>query len=161
MSLICKHWNWNLYWNWKYYIFPTIKPRTTKTERRVTEGRGRHPPSHVTFWWHCHVTNVKPYICTSAIPMATKPGRVVTYYRKTIPTKTRERVITWSRDKCKTLYLHFRSTYGQQTWQSSNLPWGDATLLIMQSRDRWRKHIYTSTISMATKLGRVVTCADW
>ena len=125
MSLISKHWNWNLYWNWKCYIFPTIKPRTTKIESRVTEGRGRHPPRHVTFWWHGHVTNVKPYICTSAIPMATKLGRVVTYGRNTLPTKSRDLLIIRSRDKNKTLYLLFHNTYGHQTWHSDNLWWED------------------------------------
>ena len=36
----CKHWNWNWCWNWKcsrkYYIFLTIRPRTTKLGRVVT-----------------------------------------------------------------------------------------------------------------------------
>ena len=32
---ICKHWNWN----WKHYIYFTIKPRTTKTESVVTLDR--------------------------------------------------------------------------------------------------------------------------
>ena len=28
-----------------------------------------------------------------------------------------------SRDKLKTLYLHYQSAYGHQTWQDGNLPW--------------------------------------
>ena len=33
--------------------------------------------------------------------MATKLSRVITYRRKTTPTKSRDPLITWSRDKCK------------------------------------------------------------
>ena len=111
-----------------------------------------YTPSHVTFWSSGLVTNVRPYICTSAIPMATKlervvtcdggtttsrlcdllimwsrekwkknyiwistipmatkPGRMVTYSQKTPHTKLH--LITWPRNKYKTLYLHFWSTY--------------------------------------------------
>ena len=43
----------------------------------------------------------------------------------TASTKLPDLLITQSRDKCKTLHLPFRNTYGQQTWPSSNLQWGD------------------------------------
>ena len=43
----------------------------------------------------------------------------------TASTKLLDLLITQSRDKCKTLHLPFRNTYGQQTWASSNLRWGD------------------------------------
>ena len=41
----------------------------------------------MTFWSSSHVTNVKPYICTSTIPMVTKLKRVVTSGGGTQPFK--------------------------------------------------------------------------
>ena len=58
---------------------------------------------------------------TSAIPMAIKLSRVVTYGQQTSHTKSRCLLIKWSLDKCKTLYLHFKNIFGHQTWQSINL----------------------------------------
>ena len=104
----------------------------------------------------------KVYTCTSTIPMATKLGKMVTYCWKTPPTKSCDLLIKWSRDKCKILYLHFRNTYGHQTWQSDNLPWGDPNFKIRWPFDygvTWhmkKTYICTSTIPMATKFGRVV-----
>ena len=105
----------------------------------------------------------KTYICTSKIPIATKTGIVVTYGRKTSPAKSHDLFITWSCDNRKTLYMHFCNTYSYQTWESVNLQWGtppskSRELLIMWSRGKWKKtYIYTSTISMASRLGRVAT----
>ena len=72
-------------------------------------------------------------------------------------------MVTWSRGKCKTLHLHFCNIYGHQTWQNSNLRWDEPTFKVTWPFDyvvTWRilkTFICTSTISMATKLGRVVT----
>ena len=55
------------------------------------------------------------------MPMATKLSRVVTYGGGTPTSKLCNLLNTWSRDKCKTLYLHFHNIYGHQTWQSGNL----------------------------------------
>ena len=33
----------------------------------------------MTFWSHCHVTDIKPYNYTSAVLTTTKLGRVVTF----------------------------------------------------------------------------------
>ena len=92
--------------------------------------------------WHMK----KTFICTSTIPMATKLGKVVTYVRKTPPTKLCDLLIKWSPDKCKTLYLHFCNTYDHQTWLSGNLRWGtppskSCDLLIMRSCDTWKRLI--------------------
>ena len=71
-------------------------------------------------------------------------------------------VIRWSRDKCKTVYLHFCNIYGHQTWQSSNLRWADPIFKFTWIFDyvaTWqmkKTYIYTSTMPIATKLGRVV-----
>ena len=69
---------------------------------QLTVGRS-HIPSQMTFWSNGHVTNIKTYICTPAIPMATKLGRVVTWGRGTQPSTSGELFITWSRDKFKKL----------------------------------------------------------
>ena len=49
-------------------VLPNLTQRWVKVEEH-------HPPSHVTFWLHGVVKNGKPYIYTSTILMATKPGR--------------------------------------------------------------------------------------
>ena len=38
-------------------------------------------------------------------------------------TKSPDLFTTWSHEKWETLYLHFRNTYGPQTWQGGNLGW--------------------------------------
>ena len=64
--------------------------------------------------------------------MAIKLSRVVNYGKKTPHTKSRYLLIKWSRDKCKTLYLHFRNIYGPQTWQSGNLRWRNPNFKVMR-----------------------------
>ena len=106
----------------------------------------------------------KPYICSSAIPMATKLGWVVTWvggpHRQSL-------VIFWLHGhvtNSENLYLHFRNTYHHQTWQGGNLPSEDPTYLVRWPFDKvvtWKiqkSSIYSSTIPMATKLGRAVSC---
>ena len=90
----------------------------------------------------------------------TKGGDIVWM---TASIKLGDLLITWSRDKCKALYLLFRNTYGPQNWQSSNLWWGEPTFKVLWPFNHvviWQiqtVYICTSAISMATKLGRVVT----
>ena len=47
-------------------------------------------------WSH---DKLKPYICTSAIPMVTKLGRVVTCGGKTVTSKSCDLLSMWTRDK--------------------------------------------------------------
>ena len=63
--------------------------------------------------------NEKPYICPSAIPMATKLGRVVTCSERTPPSKSRDLFITWSRDKFKKLI----SALPQYLWPPNLAEW--------------------------------------
>ena len=105
----------------------------------------------------------KIYIWTSSIPMASKLGRVVTYSWKNPCTKLHDLLITWSRDKYKTLYLHFCSIYDHKTGQSSNLQCGDPILKVTSPFHyvvTWqmkKTYIYTYKIPTATKRYRVVT----
>ena len=86
-----------------------------------------------------------------------------TYGQKIQHTKSCYPLIKWSRDKCKTLYLHFGNIYDHQTWQSGNLRWRDPSFKGMCPFGyvvTWQKkknYFCTSTIPMATKLGRVIT----
>ena len=79
--------------------------------------------------------------------------------------KLRDLLITWSRDKCKTLYLHFCNTNDHKTGQSSNLRWGDPTFKVTWRFDyvvTWhtkKTFICVSTTPMAAKLGRAEECS--
>ena len=109
------------------------------------------------------MTKEKIYIWTSMIPMATRLGRVVTYGRKISHTMLRDLLITWSREKYNTLYLHFCSIYDHKIGQNSNLQWGNPTCKVTWPFDyvvTWqmkKTYIYTYTIPIATKLGTVKT----
>ena len=64
----------------------------------------------------------------------------------------------------KNLYLLIHNNYGHQPWQSSNLQREDPTFKVTWPFDHvvmWqiqKIYICSSTIPMATKLGKVVTC---
>ena len=60
-------------------------------------------------------------ISSSMKPIDPKVSRVVTQEERTPPTKSRDTLISWSRDKQKTLYLHFHNVYGSLTQQGSDL----------------------------------------
>ena len=83
--------------------------------------RWGNPTFKVILWLWGQVTHEKTYIFNSVIPMVIKLDRAVTYCWETPPTKLNRLLIMWSRDKCKTLYLHFRNTFDHQTWLSCNL----------------------------------------
>ena len=95
--------------------------------------RWTDPIFKVMWPFNCMVTwqMKKTYIYTSTIPMAIKLGRVVTYGQKTPHIKSRYFLIKWSREKCKTWYLHFCNIYNHQTWQSGNLHWKDPSFKAM------------------------------
>ena len=59
--------------------------------------------------------------------MVTKGGDIVWV---TESTKLHDLLITWSREKCKALYMPFRDTYGHQNWQSGNLGWENPTFKV-------------------------------
>ena len=58
------------------------------------------------------------------MPLAIKLVRDVTYHDKVPPIKNmtfQSRGLLRSRDKLKSFYLYYQSTYGYQTWQNGNL----------------------------------------
>ena len=60
---------------------------------------------------------------------------------------------TWSRGKWKNLCLHYYNNYGHQTWQSCNL---GRKNFIHHVKYFLKLYICTSTITMTSKLSRVV-----
>lgn len=75
--------------------------------------------------WSCKITlwtKINIYTLIS-VPLAAKFGRMVAYFEGFLATKSRDRCgLAKSREKLKSLYLHYQSVYSQQTWNDSNLP---------------------------------------
>ena len=70
------------------------------------------------------------------------------------------------REKFKMLYLHYHNAYEHQIWQGGDLPWGAPTYKVIWPFDHmvlqdyvtcWNHYIPTITVSMVTKLDRIVT----
>ena len=137
-----------------------MKSLTSALPQYLSQSNNLQWPFDNVVTWHIQ----KTYIYSSAIPMTTKFGRLVTCSGRNPPSKSRDLLITWSRDKLKHLYMHFHNTYGHQTWQGDNLPLENPTYLVRWPFDNvatWQiQEIYicSSAILMATKIGRVVAC---
>ena len=99
--------------------------------------------------------------------MATKLGRMMIYLEGLLTIKPCNPVTTWS---CivtwqkKSLYLHYQSAYGHQTWQDGNLPWRAPTHKVICLFDHvvlrddvtyLNYYIFNATVPMATKLDRM------
>ena len=115
----------------------------------------------MTFGSHSHVTNVKLYICTSAVLMTTKFGRVGIFGGWT---KLQSHVnfsfrghVTKESNVC----LHLPNSYGHQTWQCGNFggtpPFNSRNLLITWSRKNEKSCNCLSTIPRASKFDRLLT----
>ena len=75
--------------------------------------------------WNLALQPLKIYISTTAMLVANKLGRVVTYHERLLLTKSLDRLITLS---CEILrqtenISHNQSAYAHQTWQYGNLAW--------------------------------------
>ena len=103
--------------------------------------------------------------------MATKLSRMVAHFECPTSQNHMTLVILWDHVTIilKPLYLHYNSVYGNQTWQDRYLPWRDPIYEVIQRFDQvaWKHHVtnknhYISTtrVSMATKLGWMVTYLD-
>ena len=67
----------------------------------------------------------------------------------------------------KVLYLHYQNAYGHHTWEDGDLPGGPSTHKSHDSLITWfcevtwqTKNIYTTRVSMATKLDKMITYLD-
>ena len=100
-----------------------------KVDRLVTYGGGiPSSKSHnLVITWSRDKWKMSEFMSTISIVI--KLGSVVTYHWKTPHTCSGNILITFSRDKCKT-YLRFYNIYGHQTWQSSNLRFGNPTFQV-------------------------------
>ena len=76
------------------------------------------------------------------------------------------RGLVTSRDKLKLIYLYYHNIYGHKTLQAGDLPSVDSThnfsppISHVVLRDRvtyYKDYIFTATMSIATKLGRMMT----
>ena len=153
-------------WHWKYYIFLIMRPRTTKFERVVMMKmindeelflRYCWPTKGVYFYFQpgplseiLTIANLRH--AASRIWACAKPGFRLCWIKLCssanqgvvkLPTKSRDLLTAWLRDKENTLYLDFYSTYACQTCQSANLGWGNLPnksrdLLTSQLCDNWK-----------------------
>ena len=66
------------------------------------------------------------FISTTVMPMASKPGRVVTYNKEFSSKKSQD---LWARsperssNKSNTLYFHCHNDYDHRTWQGGYIQW--------------------------------------
>ena len=112
------------------------------------------------------MTNWK-HTSTSTIPMDTELGRVVTYHEGLLSVKSRDSFVTWSCEitwQTKSMfplpqYLWLPNMASWWLTLRASHPWSHPTLDHVVLRDHVTnlKHVSTTTIPMATKLGRVVT----
>ena len=75
-----------------------------------------------------------------------------------------------SRDKSKPFYFHYHNAYGHKTWQDCDLSWAAFTdkvswsynyVVWWDSMTNGKHYIFTSKMSVATKLDRIVTYLKW
>ena len=140
--------NFNVMWHSDYVVTWQMKKKlylnfhNTYCQQTLQSGNLRsynHTLSYMAFWSHGHVINVKPYICISVVLMTTKLGRVITCRRGTQPSKSRDHLITWSRDKwkklCHTYSIPLATKFGG--WRTQPIKSWDR--LITWSRDNLKK----------------------
>ena len=96
------------------------------------------------------------FISTTIFSMATKHGRVVTYFEEL---QTIKSITLWvlglakSHGKQKPLYFQYQSVYCHHTWQDGNL-----LLQVFTHKVTWNfDHEFTTTVFMTTKLCRMVS----
>ena len=112
------------------------------------------------------MTNWK-HTSTTTIPMDTELGRVITYHEGLLSIKSRDSFVTWSCEitwQTKSLfplpqYLWLPNMASWWLTLRASHPRSHPTLDHVVLRDHVTnlKHVSTTTIPMATKLGRVVT----
>ena len=111
---------------------------------------------------------LKPLYLTTTVPMPTKLGRVVTNHAWLLPIKSHDPLVKWTckfRWQTKKIVSPLTEWLCNQTWQNVNLPWWASTHKVtwpfnhVACKITWqtKKIISTTTILMATKVGRVVT----
>ena len=116
-----------------------------------------------------NMTNLKLYISTTTMPVATERGRKATYLEGLLPIKSHD---LWSRglfkgslEKVKALYLQYHKSSFHQTCPSGGLQWEAPTYkvtwpfyyaVLRDNMTNWKPYISTTTMPMATKLHRKV-----
>ena len=103
------------------------------------------------------------------MPMATKPGRVVTFSEE-LPPQSQETPwscgLASSNDKLNMLYLYYHNDYGYQTWQGSSIEWRMSFSNVRKSLNdvllqghvtNYICYISTTTKPLAINLSKVVS----
>ena len=79
------------------------------------------------------------------------------------------RGLTESRDKLKSLFFHYHSSYGHQTWRDANLllrtpankfTWSFDLVVLQDHMANSNHYIFTTTVPMVTKPEKLVTCHE-
>ena len=90
---------------------------------------------------------LQTYTTTNGVPVTTKFGRMITYLDRLLksnhPLTTR---LTISRDKLKSIYLHYNDAHRHQTWHGCDLPCVGPTHKIT-----WPSLVWFFTIRCQTK----------
>ena len=104
--------------------------------------------------------------------MVPKPDRVVSYHEGFLPIKSYNPLmggLARSRDKLNLFYFHYQSNYSHQTYQYDSLLWWPRThnvtwalyLVVLWGHvTNWNHYISTTRVSIAAKLGRMITYFD-
>ena len=66
------------------------------------------------------------------------------------PTKSCDRLITWSREKLKYFYLHLNNINCSQTWQSRDLGWETPSLNSCEHLTKWLRGHYLLNVFKAS-----------
>ena len=106
------------------------------------------------------------HISTTTVSMATKLGRVVTYLEGLFSIKSYKAFITWPRDKTKSIV----SLLTEQLWPPNlagwlvtltapthKVTWPFDHVVLQDHMTNWNYYIFTTTVPMAAKPGRMVT----
>ena len=100
------------------------------------------------------------------MPVTTKHSRMMTCYGENLPIMPHDRLTLDPREKLKIKYLFFCNAFSYQTWQGGNLWWGKLIhnarwpsdhVILWGQVTNWKLNISSSTRSMTTKYGRLVT----
>ena len=112
------------------------------------------------------MTNEILYISTWTRSLARKYGKVETFRDWLPPINSHKLLNMWSRNKSRTLYLHYHNAYGLQTYQDDELPWGElpykitwfiSDVILWDHVTNQKHHIFNSTMIKVTKFGKVLT----
>ena len=123
----CKNW----YRNWYLHVHKTYDQQISQegTSRGVDSNKTNQAYAGDAIMSRSRY-ELKQYISTTTMSMATKHGRMVTNFMRLLLIMLLYPLIMWFCQitwQTKTIYLHYHDTYDHQTQQGCELPWGGST----------------------------------